>query len=1400
MLKSARAEIGIALYSPAKNSVFVMRKSGSVTEFQIPARRCGGHQAVTQVTRKGEISALELCTDGSFIVAKNENRADLPEEIFSSGALPTVLSGVRRGDLTRVFDSFGEAPVFFPPPGSDGTELLEPLPASNSDPSTASSPTPTPSPSQTPTETETPTVTPTETSTETPTYTPTPTPPPVPFIFTIDTTKTAAGSSESNQFKLPLVPVGIYNFTVDWGDGSSNQISAFDSPDVTHTYSAPGVYQVSILGRCQGWQFNSVGDRLKMKDIQQWGNSLWLIDPDQDLREYMHGDPSDVQAIEFAGGYIWTGINSSPGELIKLNRTTGATERIPLATGENQIRGLTTLNGSLFVPTMSGHLIQFDASSGARTASWDLSASTTELVDATHDGTNIWILARLPNPQIIKLNPSNGATSRYPLNGAKSGESIIYANNMLWVSTADGTTAAQIIRVDPSSGIADIASMASTIDIKGLAYDGSFIWGITGESPSKLVRLSPSTLEATVYTMSSGESAGTSLIFDGEWLWAGLNLGGKLGWTTQYVLKISPTNPNTRGLIRMTRPQSGVNGVSDLAFDGDSIWASAALTTPTYTYYSIISAVSKNAWSQGSHFAGCSNLNISASDAPDLSRLESLEYTFLNCSSLNADLSHWDVSEIIDFGGMLKGCTSFNNGENTRTNPATGRSGLGAWNTSKGEVFAFVFDGDSSFNRDISAWDLSKAVTIDGIFRSATTFTNGTNTETNPITGRQGIDGWDTGKVMNFNRTFQFAAAFNRPVANWDTSSGVDFFGIFYSATVFNQPLNSWNLGNAKYLGFFFTNAPAFNQPLNNWNISKNLSLHQTFKLATSFNQDINSWDTSSVLQMMETFDRSTFNRPLNNWNTSKVTSFSTMFARCPFNQDISSWNTSSATSLAYMFYVNSAFNNGDAGNNGSKPLPWNTSKVIYFTSMFYGATSFNQDISSWDTSSAENIQWLFYGASKFNNGEITNTATRPLNWNVSKATNLIGVFRGASTFNQDVGSWNVSAGTNLSDMFRDATLFNQNLSNWNMPNNTSLSAMFMNAANFNNGDPAGTSSKPLNWSSTSLVTTLASMFSGASRFNQDISGLNTSNVTSMASTLLNARMFDQNISSWNVSKVTSFNSMFNGAVSFKQDLSAWTPSAGTDFTSMFASMNLNAPGTTTNYDNFLLRLAAVNSQTARSLSGGLSRYSFSGLGSAASSTGRAFLTTATGASPAGRGWTIADGGSADCTFSSSSGLLATCSGDRPSISRVILKTTGTLPTGLTADTPYWTVRVSATTTRLATSRANAQSNVSIPFTDAGSGAHSMIPVGHVFTASSSSGSLLLTLTTGAELSISGHRVRFSSSETLPTGLSTGTDYWLNRVSATTYRVMSNPIDAIAGTNALSFSNAGSGTHELLFN
>src|SRR4030042_1760441 len=72
----------------------------------------------------------------------------------------------------------------------------------------------------------------------------------------------------NETFTLPLISGGTYNFVVNWGDGSANStVTAYNDVNRIHTYSSPGTYKVSMRGTCTLFQFNNIGDKLKVKKI-----------------------------------------------------------------------------------------------------------------------------------------------------------------------------------------------------------------------------------------------------------------------------------------------------------------------------------------------------------------------------------------------------------------------------------------------------------------------------------------------------------------------------------------------------------------------------------------------------------------------------------------------------------------------------------------------------------------------------------------------------------------------------------------------------------------------------------------------------------------------------------------------------------------------------------------------------------------------------------------------------------------------------------------------------------------------------------------------------------------------------------------------------------------------------
>ncbi|MDD4353610.1 MAG: BspA family leucine-rich repeat surface protein [Candidatus Nanoarchaeia archaeon] len=77
----------------------------------------------------------------------------------------------------------------------------------------------------------------------------------------------------TDQLTLPLPYGGIYNFTVNWGDGSSGEVTSYNDPDASHTYSQLGEYNISINGTIEGFRFYVMhSDRFEILNIRQWGN------------------------------------------------------------------------------------------------------------------------------------------------------------------------------------------------------------------------------------------------------------------------------------------------------------------------------------------------------------------------------------------------------------------------------------------------------------------------------------------------------------------------------------------------------------------------------------------------------------------------------------------------------------------------------------------------------------------------------------------------------------------------------------------------------------------------------------------------------------------------------------------------------------------------------------------------------------------------------------------------------------------------------------------------------------------------------------------------------------------------------------------------------------------------
>ena len=96
-----------------------------------------------------------------------------------------------------------------------------------------------------------------------------------PFISTWQTT------TNNEEIKLPLREGYEYNMIVNWGDGTTSKITAWDDEDKTHAYADAGIYTVTMKGIAEAWYFNACDidpdthSEMKILTVEDLGDMGW---------------------------------------------------------------------------------------------------------------------------------------------------------------------------------------------------------------------------------------------------------------------------------------------------------------------------------------------------------------------------------------------------------------------------------------------------------------------------------------------------------------------------------------------------------------------------------------------------------------------------------------------------------------------------------------------------------------------------------------------------------------------------------------------------------------------------------------------------------------------------------------------------------------------------------------------------------------------------------------------------------------------------------------------------------------------------------------------------------------------------------------------------------------------
>jgi surface protein len=592
------------------------------------------------------------------------------------------------------------------------------------------------------------------------------------------------------------------------------------------------------------------------------------------------------------------------------------------------------------------------------------------------------------------------------------------------------------------------------------------------------------------------------------------------GGAVSYTWTASPSGNNGSGSF--TQSITGPVILSGLSISsGDTVTLRIALSSLPFpgslNYFGIDGGVDRfrlldisqwggAKWTSMYHaYYGCGNLDISATDLPNLDSVKNMNSMFYLCTRLNGptNINDWNTSGVTDMTEMFRSASSFSQpigGWSTSKVTSMRAMFLGAnnfnqslnsWNTSSVSNMLFMFSGALSFNQNLGDWILNPNVSLSNMLDgSAIDCPNYSATlkgwhDNNPtvINRNLGALGRQYGDNASPHRTI---LTNNRgwTISGDSPSGGICADSSFVTKWSFTAPatqirFNSLTVGGAVEYDWVASPSGNFGSG----------SFTQAVAGATTLSGlAILAGDTVTLLMRPTNLRRFYINVGVDRlklsdvvqWGSVRWTSMVTAFSGCA-NLNISA---SDVPILGNVSDISSMFLNCTSLNSPNNINSWNTASVTNMSSLFSGASVFNQPIDSWNMASVTNVSSLFYSATSFN---------QSINvWNMSKVTNMSFMFYNASDFNQPIGSWITDSVTNMGGIFAFATSFNQNIATWN----------------------------------TARVTNMNSMFYGASQFNQKISSWNTASVTNMNSMLYFATAFNQTLGDWILNPTVSMSSM----------------------------------------------------------------------------------------------------------------------------------------------------------------------------------------------------------------------------------------------------------------------------------
>lgn len=391
----------------------------------------------------------------------------------------------------------------------------------------------------------------------------------------------------------------------------------------------------------------------------------------------------------------------------------------------------------------------------------------------------------------------------------------------------------------------------------------------------------------------------------------------------------------------------------------------------------------------------------------------------LKDSSLNQNISDWDVSEITNMKGMFQDASCDNIGK------------IDVWNVKNVKYMQYMFMG-SNFNKPLNDWSVNNVQNMASMFA-------GTSSQKNPF--NQPLNKWNVEKVKNMEAMFK------------DSS--------------FNQDVNDWSVNNVTNMASMFAGS-SFNQDINSWDVSALTNAAGMFK-DSSFNKDIGNWNIQNLFRNLYSnhvnFESMFTHSSLSTENNDKIyLGFLNTIHYDLIGTD--KWNVMHWWGTDKFWAIKAL---AQTGLNLPKPFPVTSKDLLYrliiedfssnlillsdlsnLNNLYNGAgfgsapisdACFNNSITlpglQIGTLSGDfiSLDYMLAGSDLNDNVDITG-------WDVSAVKSMQGMFMGSS-FNQDISSWNVKNVQDMCGMFLDSSFNNSSIEKWNVSNVTNMYNLF---------------------------------------------------------------------------------------------------------------------------------------------------------------------------------------------------------------------------------------------------------------------------------------------------------------------------------------------------------------------